>query len=70
MSGTPAQVLLAELRALGIELEVASDRLRYRPLDAVHPELRERMSARKAELIVLLSALELGVGDVTVGVDL
>ena len=47
--------LLAELRRRGIELAVAGERLRYRPKDAVTPELRAAMVGCKADLLQLLA---------------
>lgn len=50
----PAVELLAELAALGIQLEVDGERLRFRPRERVTAELAERMRAHKAELLVEL----------------
>lgn len=55
MSRSPAIDLLAELRERGIELAVDGERLRFRPVEAVPPELRARMSRLKPELIALLA---------------
>lgn len=53
-----ANDLLSELRRRGIELVAAGDRLRYRPKDAVTPELREAILAHKAEIMRLLGDRE------------
>lgn len=45
---------LAELDALGIQLEVDGERLRFRPREAVTANLARRMKAHKAELLALL----------------
>ena len=47
--------LLAELRARGIQLEPAGDKLRFTPADAVTPELREAIRQHKAALLSLLN---------------
>jgi hypothetical protein len=49
-----AHAILAELRERGVALRVVGDRLRYRPVTAVTPGLREQMKECKAELIALL----------------
>lgn len=46
--------LITELRARGITLEAHGDRLRYRPAEAVTPELRAALVAHKSELLSLL----------------
>ena len=46
--------LLSELRALDVELAVSGDRLRYRPADALSPDLLADLQALKPELIELL----------------
>ncbi len=51
---TPAQEMLADLRARGVALRVVGDGLRFRPLAAVTPELRARMAACKPELVALM----------------
>ena len=43
--------ILGELDRRGVALRVVGDRIRYRPVDAVPPDLRERMTAHKAELL-------------------
>ncbi len=46
--------LLAELQGRGIELAVAGDRLRFRPVSAVGPALRAALAEHKPELLRLL----------------
>lgn len=53
-----APALLATLRARGVEVVAAGDRLRYRPADAVPEDLVAAMRACKAELLALLCASE------------
>lgn len=48
--------LLTELRVRGIELAATGDRLRYRPVDAVPPELLTQLRVHKAALITILRA--------------
>lgn len=55
MSRSPAVDLLAELHALGVELVAEGERLRFRPREAVGPELRARMVRLKPELIALIT---------------
>src|SRR5262245_61593372 len=51
-----AASLVAEIRALGVELEpVAPDRLRIRPAGAISSELKARLMAHKAEVLALLN---------------
>ena len=50
-----ASELLAELKRRGVELAVAGAQLRYRPKDAVTPELRAAMVGCKADLLRLLA---------------
>ena len=50
-----AAALVAELRARGVELIPASDRIRYRPASAVPPDLVARLRACKAEVLCLLT---------------
>ncbi len=45
--------LLAELDALGIELEADGEHLRYRPREKVTADLAGRMKTHKAELAAL-----------------
>lgn len=47
--------LLNELAALGIEVRARENRLRFRPADAVSPELLERMRDQKPALLALLA---------------
>ena len=49
----PAE-LLAELSRRGVAIAVAGDRLRFRPQDAVTPDLRTALIEHKADLIRLL----------------
>jgi hypothetical protein len=46
--------LLSELRALNIELDVAGDRLRYRPASACPDDLLAELRMLKPELVELL----------------
>ena len=50
-----AAALVAELRARGVELIPAGDRIRYRPASAVPPDLVARLRACKAEVLCLLT---------------
>ena len=50
-----AAALVAELRALGVELAPAGDRLRFRPASRVPPDLLARLRERKAEVLALLA---------------
>lgn len=52
--GTPA-ALLAELTALGVELQAHGDRLRFRPRSAMTAELVARVKVHKPGLLVLLA---------------
>ena len=54
MSQPAALTLRNELRKRGVALRVVGDRLRYRPVEAVTLEIRERMARLKPELIALL----------------
>jgi hypothetical protein len=49
-----ARALLAELRDKGVEIAVAGDRLQYRPMNAVTPDLLDRLRANKPTLLKLL----------------
>ena len=61
MTGPPTiAVLLVELARRGIELRAAGDRLRYRPVSAVPPDLAHRLSARRGELLAILAAADVG----------
>jgi hypothetical protein len=51
-----AAALIAEFRALGVELIPAGDRIRFRPASAVPPDLVERLRHHKAEVLRLLSS--------------
>ena len=51
-----APQILAEVRARGVELAAVGDRLRYRPVTAVPPELLEELRQNKPELLRLLAA--------------
>ena len=50
-----ARELLAEILNRGIELATDGDRLRYRPADAVTPELADAITRHKPALIELLA---------------
>ena len=50
-------VLIADLTALGIELQANGDRLRYAPRSAVTPDLVKRMTAHKGELLATLAGI-------------
>ncbi len=47
--------LLAELDALGVQLEADGERLRYRPREKVTADLAGRMKMHKAELLAVLA---------------
>jgi hypothetical protein len=49
-----ARALLAELRSRGVELVVDGVRLQYRPINAVTPELLDRLRANKPTLLKIL----------------
>ena len=49
-----ASEVLAELTRRGVEVAVVGDRLRFRPLEAVTPDLRAALVEHKADLIRLL----------------
>jgi hypothetical protein len=49
-----ARALLAELRDRGVELIADRGRLQYRPMNAVTPELLDRLRANKPTLLKLL----------------
>jgi hypothetical protein len=49
-----ATSLLDELRSRGVTLEARGDRLRFRPANAVPPDLVEQLRANKGEVIALL----------------
>ena len=50
-----AAALLVDLIGRGIELRAEGERLRFRPVTAMTPELAERVKAHKAELLDLLN---------------
>ena len=66
---TPA-ALWAELRRRKIELRADGDRLLYRPVDAVTPELRAALRECKAELLALLEQQPSDRHDLSCGLDL
>ena len=49
-----ATEVLAELTRRGVEIAVAGDRLRFRPRDAVTPDLRAALIEHKTDLIRLI----------------
>jgi len=49
-----ARAVLAELRSRGVELAVDGGRLQYRPINAVTPELLDRLRANKPALLKLV----------------
>jgi hypothetical protein len=55
-----ASVLLAGLRAVGVELRSEGDRLRWRPAGKVSPAMREMIAQHKGELLALLQAEGVG----------
>ena len=57
MSLDSAVDLIAELRAAGIELQPAGERLRFQPKDAVTAGQRRHLAENKAELLGLLELL-------------
>jgi len=59
---TPA-ALLAELTALGIELQAHGERLRFRPQSAMTAELVARVKVHKPGLLALLTNTETPAGD-------
>src|SRR3989442_11190435 len=50
-----ATALLADLRARGVELAAAGDRIRFRPADAVPQEARDLLRAHRAEVLEILT---------------
>jgi hypothetical protein len=54
MTPNPLGVLLADLAARDIELQAHGDRLRFRPRSAVTPDLAERLTRHKAQLLAIL----------------
>jgi len=55
--------LLAELTALGIELQAHGERLRFRPQTAMTAELVARVKVHKPGLLALLADTETPTGD-------
>jgi len=53
-----ARSLVADLHARGVAIRMVGDRLRYRPMSAVPPELRARMAACKDDLLDLVQHFE------------
>ena len=51
-----ATEILTELERRGVHLEVAGDKLRWRPKEAVTPELMEVLKHWKPEIIAVLSS--------------
>ncbi len=49
-----AESVIAEARSCGVELRAAGDRLRFRPAEAVSPELREKLRTYKPEILRFL----------------
>jgi len=49
-----AEALVTALRARGVELVAAGDRIRYRPADALTDEDRAALRQRKGEVLALL----------------
>lgn len=54
MTLASAASLLHELRERGVYLEVVGDRLRFRPVDGVPPDLRQQLAAAKPAILDLL----------------
>lgn len=50
-----AQALLEELRGRGVTLEARGDRLRFKPVNAVPPEMLAKLRARKQEILAELT---------------
>ncbi len=55
---TPAQSILAELAGLGVSIHAHGDKLRVCPASAVPAELRDRIRAYRAELLVMLARVD------------
>jgi len=55
--------LMAELRRRGIELKADGNRLRFRPVSAVPPDLRAAMTEHKAEILAVLAGDDLPIVD-------
>lgn len=54
----PVAVLLVELARRGIEIRAAGDRLRYRPRSAMTPDLADRLTTHRADLLAILAAAD------------
>jgi len=50
-----AEELLSEFSARGVVLRVEGDRLRFRPVDRVPPELQDELRQHKAQLLAILN---------------
>jgi len=50
--------LLSELSELGVQLEARGDRLAFRPRSVITPELHERLTTHKEELLRILQVLQ------------
>ena len=48
-----AALLLEDLHARGIDVQVTGDTIRYRPRDAVTPDLVQRLQTHKVELLAM-----------------
>src|ERR1019366_3843341 len=56
MMPSPSAIhLLADLHALGIDVQVLGGAIRYRPTSAMPPVLMDRLRTHKAELLVMLN---------------
>lgn len=62
-----ASDLLSDLRARGVELVAAGDRIRFRPADALTDADRAALRDHRAEIIVLLAGDFAPVGDLATG---
>ena len=51
-----ATEILSELERRGVRLEVVADRLRFRPKEAVTPELVEVLKQHKGEILTVLQS--------------
>ena len=58
-----ATQILSELARRGVHLEVAGDRLRFRPKEAVTPDLVELLKQRKGEIMAALQSGRPATGD-------
>lgn len=57
-----ATEILSELERRGVQLEAHGDRLRFRPVEAVSPDLLETLRARKPEILRLLAQSQVETG--------